>query len=68
MPWSITPPRNVVADKFVAAVRERIETAACRDQGLRSFWENGVSVHYAYAGKDGLPVATIVVTPERCGF
>ena len=59
---------ELVADKFVAAVRERIETAACRDQGLRTFWENGVSVHYAYAGKDGLPVATIVVTPERCGF
>ncbi len=55
-------------EKFVAAVRERVESAACSNQGLRTFWENGVSVHYVYAGKDGRPVGTLVVTPERCGF
>jgi hypothetical protein len=55
-------------DKFLATMKDRIESQACQNEKMKIFWENGVSAQYTYAGNNSRQVGKIVVTPERCGF
>ena len=39
----------------------------CGTAQMAALFDNGVTVAYAYAGSDGLPVGTLDITPHDCG-
>jgi hypothetical protein len=54
--------------RFLASMKQQVESSACGAPQMKIFWENGVSAIYSYKGKDSQPIGEIIVTPERCGF
>lgn len=53
--------------KFSEIMTTRLSTAACNSDDLKPVFRAGITVSYDYKGFDGLPIATIDVTPSQCG-
>lgn len=41
--------------------------SVCTTKELQLFVKNGITISYAYFGKDGKPITTISVKPSQCG-
>lgn len=61
-------PSSQVNRAVVEALTSEMRQMACGDTKLRELFAHQVVVTYAYAGNDGVPVASISIYPSNCGF
>lgn len=57
---------NVSADKIKTTVRPKVIKRLCTSQKMKVFVKHGVSLIYAYKGKNGAPITTLKISPDQC--
>jgi len=62
------PTLSIDSQKFEQIMKEQIKTEICRSNDVLPFLRNGVTLAFAYEGKDGGYVGMVSVLPQDCGF
>jgi hypothetical protein len=57
---------EVSGQQFTKAMLPYLHNEVCEGKTLKVLPENGVTVSFAYKGRDGADIATITITPAEC--